>query len=352
MLPFRLTISTPLCKDMEVALLAAQRRGDIRLVKRLLAIFALRDSNSPDKVAALLHVSVETILDWARRFLCYKLQGLKDKKSPGRKAKLTKSQKRQLAALIDAGPTACGFSSACWRTPLIQHLIHEKFGVFYSVHYLAQLLKNLGFSYQKAKFVADHLDEQQRQLWQQKTFSEAVQVARQQNAYLLFGDEASFPQWGTLSYTWSRRGRQPEVKTSGKRKAYKVFALIDYFTGKLFYQATEARLSSETYAAFLTQVLAKSDRPIVLIQDGARYHTSKAMQEFFAKHAARLTVFQLPSYSPDFNPIERLWKKIKQQETHLHYFPTFDSLKEKVEQALVKFANAPKQILALFGFAA
>ncbi|MEW6126879.1 MAG: IS630 family transposase [Acidobacteriota bacterium] len=352
MLPFRLTISTPLCKEMEQALQSAQRRGDLRLVKRLLAIFALRDSHSPEHLADLLKVSVAAVLDWAKNFLCYNLKGLQEKKAPGRPAKLTKSQKRQLAALIDSGPSACGFSAACWRSPMIQHLIHQTFGVFYSVFYIAQLLKSLGFSYQKAKFVAHHLDQDKRQLWQQKTLQEAIELARQQNAYLLFGDEASFPQWGTLSYTWSRRGQQPEVKTSGKRKAYKVFGLIDYFTGKLFSQATQERLTSASYEAFLTQVLAQSNRPIVLIQDGARYHTSKAMQAFFGKHADRLTVFQLPSYSPDFNPIEKLWKKIKEQETHLHYFATFESLKEKVEQALVKFANAPKEILALFGFAA
>ncbi len=351
MLPFRLTISTPLCKDLDLALRAAQRRGDIRLVKRILAIFALRDSFSPEQVAALFKVSTDTILDWAKNFLCYKLQGLKDKKSPGRPNKLTPSQKRQLVALLDAGPNACGFSSACWRSPLIQHLIYQKFGILYSVHYLCQLLKNLGFSYQKAKFVADHLDSQKRQLWQQQTLQEAIELARQQNAYLLFGDEASFPQWGTLSYTWSRRGVQPQVQTSGKRKAYKVFGLIDYFSGRLFSQATEERLTSHSYEAFLTQVLSQSERRIVLIQDGARYHTSKAMQSFFARNAERLTVYQLPSYSPDFNTIERLWKKIKEQETHLHYFATFESLKAKVEQALVKFANAPQEILALFGFA-
>jgi hypothetical protein len=38
---------------------------------------------------------------------------------------------------------------------------------------------------------------------------------------------------------------------------------------------------------------------------------------------------------------------IKQQETHLHYFPTFEALTEKVEQALIKFANIPEEILAL-----
>ena len=73
MLPFRLTISTPLCKEMRFTLQAAQRRGDIRLAKRLLAIFVLRDSNSPEQVAALLKVSVATVLDWAKNFLCYNL---------------------------------------------------------------------------------------------------------------------------------------------------------------------------------------------------------------------------------------------------------------------------------------
>ena len=73
------------------------------------------------------------------------------------------------------------------------------------------------------------------------------------------------------------------------------------------------------------------------------------MKSFFEQHADRLTVFQLPSYSPDYNPIEKLWKKIKQQETHLHYFPTFAALTERVEQALIKFSNAPQEILALCG---
>ena len=99
-------------------------------------------------------------------------------------------------------------------------------------------------------------------------------------------------------------------------------------------------------------MLAQTTEHLVLIQDGARYHTNAALRAFFAQQAARLTVFQLPSYAPDFNPIEQLRKKIKEQDTHLHYFPTFASLVERVECALVKFADRPSEILALFGVAA
>jgi hypothetical protein len=87
--------------------------------------------------------------------------------------------------------------------------------------------------------------------------------------------------------------------------------------------------------------------PIVLIQDGATYHTSAETKAFFAQQTARRHVFQLPTYSPDDNPIEKLWKQIKQHDTPLHYFPTFEALTETVEQALLTFANAPKEVLAL-----
>ncbi len=68
-----------------------------------------------------------------------------------------------------------------------------------------------------------------QQVWMEQTWPEILRLAQSKKALLLFGDEASFAQWGSLSYTWSRRGVQPTVKTSGQRKAYKVFGLIDYF---------------------------------------------------------------------------------------------------------------------------
>jgi transposase len=215
---------------------------------------------------------------------------------------------------------------------MIQQLIYERFGVYYNVFYIAQLLKNLGFRFQKAAFVSDHLDEAKRQAWRTTTWPQILRLAQERQALLLWGEEASLPQWGTLTSTWARRGQQPTVKTSGKRKGYKVFGLSEYFTGRLFYHGQEGRLNSATSMAFLKGVLGQTTRPIILIHDGARYHTSAETTAFFAQQTARLQVFQLPTYSPDYNPIEKLWKKIKQQDTHLHYLPTFDALTQKVEQ--------------------
>jgi transposase len=349
MLRFRLTISTTQRQELERKLKTAQQLGDLRLVKWILALFAVAHDQSPDTAARVLDLSAAQLERYVYQFLCYGVRGVSFQKPSGRTPKLTKTQQRELTAVLDAGPHAAGFSGACWRSPMIQQLITERFGVRYNVFYIAQLLKNLGFSYQKAAFVSDHLDDVARRRWRHHTWPQIVQLAREKKALVLFGDEASFPQWGTLTYTWARRGQQPVVKTSGKRTGWKVFGLVDYFTGRFFHQGQEGRFTSATYTAFLMRVLEQTTAHLILIQDGARYHTSAETKRFFAQHAQRLTVFQLPSYSPDYNPIEKLWKKLKQEETHLHYFPTFAALSEKVEQALLKFENAPQEILALCG---
>ena len=142
---------------------------------------------------------------------------------------------------------------------MMQDLVQRRFGVAYHPHSLATLLHNLGFSYQKARFVSDHLNEAKRLEWRRTKWPKMVHHARQRKALLLFGDEASCAQWGSLSYTWAPTGEHPEVPTSGKRKGYKVFGLIDSFSGRLFYKGHEGRFNSETLWPFCATCWPKRD---------------------------------------------------------------------------------------------
>ena len=168
---------------------------------------------------------------------------------------------------------------------------------------MCTLLHNLGFSFQKARFVSDHLDAAQRLAWLQDKWPVLCRAAKRCKGLILFEDEASFAQWGSLSYPWAKRGHQPEVPTSGKRKGYKVFGAIEYFSGRLFSQGIEGRFNSESYQAFLEMIMAQTTEHLCLIHDGAKYHTSQSTKQFLAVHRARITVEPLPSYSPDDNPI-------------------------------------------------
>lgn len=203
---------------------------------------------------------------------------------------------------------------------MIQDLIFSKFKVFYAVFYIAELLRNMGFSFQEARFESAHLNEIKRKEWILKRWPKLLNEAKKLGAYILFGDEASFPQWGTLNYTWVKKGAIPVLRTSGSRKGYNVFGLIEYLSGKFFCQAQEEKLDWSSYIHFLEEVLEKTKKPLFLIQDNAGYHTSAELKRFFEDHTERLRVFELPAYSPDYKAIEMLWEKLKKFEIFIIYF--------------------------------
>jgi transposase len=350
MLTFNLKLSKWQQTELENQLASAETKGDLSEVKRVLALLSLAAGQFVEDIADILKISIETVRLSIHKFLKCGANGLQSKSRPGRPPKLTKTQRKQLSKWIVMGPEKMGFPGACWRTPMIRHLIFKKFGVYYSARYLSELLKNMDFSYQKAAFIGDKQDEKARKKWLKKQWPEILKVANKKDAHIFFGDESSFPQWGSLSYTWAPKGQQPIIKTSGSRKGYKVFGLIEYFTGKFLAKGHEGKLNAETYQEFLKEVMKNTRKHIILVQDNVPYHTSEEMQIFFYEHKDRMTVYQLPVYSPDYNPIEKLWKKVKQAGIHLCYFPTFDDLKSKVNEMLDLFKDTKNEVLSLFGF--
>ena len=336
-------------KELQMVWREAVQRGQPRLIRHVTALLHLGEGLSVAAVAARVGVSRTTVYTWRHDFLLRRTASLHYGTAAGRPSKLTPTQKDRLKELVAAGPLAAGYPTGCWSSRLLQDLLYREFGQFYNAHYVCGLLRNLGFSFQKARFVSDHLDAERRRAWLQQEWPAIVRLARQRGALLLFGDEASFAQGGSLAYTWAPRGQQPVVLTFGRRKAYKVFGLIDYFTGRLFHHGQTERFTAQSYCAFLRIVLAATTQPLILIQDGAKYHTAAATQEFFAAHTERLTVYQLPSYSPDYNPIEHLWKNMKKRTTHNRYFPEFALVCASVEEGLAYFQAHPAAVKRLMG---
>jgi len=339
-------ISKP-SKELEDQLEKAYARGDLRLVKRITALLLFAKELRIGEIAQTVQVCERTIRNWLKGLLLKGVASFVYKFSSGRRPKLTKTQKKALCGILEAGPLAYGLPTALWNSLILQQVILKEEGVFYNRHYVCQLLDNWGFSFQKAKFVSDHLDEAKRAQWRTETWPEILKKAKERKAVLLFEDECSFAQWGSLGYTWARKGKRPLVKTSGKRKGYKGVGVIEYFSGKCVFQPQEDRFNSESYIRFLQKVISQFKRPILLIHDGAKYHTSKATQTFLASVKERLTVYRLPSYSPDYNPIEQLWKKIKKEGTHNQYFPHFQDLKDKVDETLTYFQTQAKEVLSI-----
>jgi hypothetical protein len=111
---------------------------------------------------------------------------------------------------------------------LLRLLIEREFGVLYNRHYVcdAKRLRNLGYSFQKARFVSDHLDEAARQAWLQVEWPRLLQAARQQGAKIMFGDEAtrSVPSGGRSRIPGPGAGSSRRSKPAASARATKSLA--------------------------------------------------------------------------------------------------------------------------------
>jgi putative transposase len=128
--------------------------------------------------------------------------------------------------------------------------------------------------------------------------------------------------------TWGRRGRTPVVEISGKGSGrVSVAGLVCLKPGQRGRLMWRTRLhrgrknergsfSEDDYIAFLDQAHQRLNAPIVLIWDNLNTHVSGRMQTLIAARDW-LTVIRLPSYAPDLNPAEGVWRWMKRGLTNL-----------------------------------
>ena len=149
--------------------------------------------------------------------------------------------------IVEAGPEEYGFESGIWTSAMIAEVIMKEFNVIYNPRYVCSLLKKIGLTYQRAAFESDHLDEEKRKEWERKKWPKILKAAKAKKAVIVFVDEVSFAQWGSLGRTWAPKGKQPKVKTTGKRKALKIFGAIEFFSGVFEYMECDRKFNGKKY---------------------------------------------------------------------------------------------------------
>lgn len=150
MIAFRL--SKKLTKELEIFLSTAFQHNDLRLYRIVQSLLWLEKEYSMKDIAERLNVSRRTTYNWLKKFLTFGTKWLRKEnyKKRGPKAKLTKTQRKELYDMIVQNPEKNGFDSGVWNSAMINELIFRQFGVQYNPRYLPTLLKKMGLSYQKA----------------------------------------------------------------------------------------------------------------------------------------------------------------------------------------------------------
>jgi transposase len=159
-------------------------------------------------------------------------------------------------------------------------------------------------------------------------------------------DEVHFQRHSSLIRMWAPKGQQPRVLSASTRQKIGFFGALNLKTGALLTREAST-FNGETFGDFLSCLLQRTSGQIYLILDNAPWHRARHLKGFFSYHQDRLVRVFLPSYSPELNPIERVWRMTRRQVTHNRYFPSTDDLRTVLNHQFTQWAHPNRALQIL-----
>jgi transposase len=157
-------------KALRALLDEAKRRKDLETWRRAKAVLGYVGGIAVIALSEKLDVTRGSINRWLQWFNAAGADGLRPKPQPGGVPRLSTDQHDELAALIEAGPQAAGFSTGMWTGPMIGELIRRRYGVSYHNHHIPRMLHRLGFSVQRPRKRLARADREKQAIWLKKKF--------------------------------------------------------------------------------------------------------------------------------------------------------------------------------------
>jgi len=208
--------------------------------------------------------------------------------------------------------------------------VEERYGVSYSVPGMNKWLHRNGFSYKKPSGVPHKFDAEKQQ-----QFVEEYARLKQtdgDNEPILFMDAVHPTQSTKLSYGWIRRGERKTVETTGSRTRMNIIGALSLNDIAHTITCEYPQIDSETVCQFfiaIRQTYPVSQK-VHLILDGAGYHRSERVKEW--AYVMNIELHYLPPYSPNLNPIERLWKVMNEHARNNRYFCTAKAFRSAIKE--------------------
>jgi transposase len=308
---------------------------DRRLYQRLTAVRAVAAGKARVEVAELLGVSLTQLGDWLRIFRNQGLDALCTLHNKGDPGNLTAQQLEQLKNEIRSGRFRI--------SDQIRHWLQEAFGVRYTSSGIKQLLKRIGASYHKVTgFLWKADPDKQHEFvahYERQKAAARRPGARRTRRYFV---DACHPLWGLeLVYAcWLLVGQRFLAGMGSGRKRLNILGAYcpddqEYLDLRL----TRDNINGEQFVNLLRLLRAahpETER-FVLYLDRAKYYGSPVVKAWLRRHR-EFQLEPLPTYSPNLNLIERLWKFLRQKALS-RWHPSFKAMQEAVSEVLDHMEN-------------
>jgi len=136
------------------------------------------------------------------------------------------------------------------------------------------------------------------------------------------------------------------------RKSVGYYGAVRLRDGKGLFRKEPEMFDGMTFWSFMRQLESASKevgRRVMVIIDNAKYHHAKLHVGWRQEHQGLFALDFLPPYSPELNPIERVWKRTRRNRLHNIYFPKLELVVEAVEEQFAKWSEPNAELAQLCG---
>ncbi len=310
----------------------AGRVGSPETSVRCTAIQFLLAGTPRDTVCAALVVTERSLRSWVKAFNDRGVDGLIVQKRPGRTAILRGEQATQFARLISDPEQA---DRTFWTAKAFHGYLSETYQVECSYETVVRFFHRQGFALKVPQPWPDRQDEVLREAFRQQL----QELSQDPDVELWFADESGFEGDPRPRRRWDKKGHKTRSTKNGDHLRMNVMGMVCPRTGEFF--AIEASHSdSDTFQAFLNEAdrsVTVQRRRNILIVDNASWHKRKSLNW----HGWE--VMYLPPYSPDLNPIERIWLVMKATWFNNYICRHLDQLLERLDHAILDVIDNPQR---------
>lgn len=268
-------------------------------------------------VVEILMLDEETLRNYVKRYQSGGIKALIADHYQGSVSKLSTIQLNELETHLE--------QNTYLTVEAIIARVHEEYDVSYTLSGMTYLLHRLKFTYKKSKLVPAKADKKKQE--QFLTQLEDLKASKGKNDPILYMDGVH-PQHNTmLAYGWIKKGQDNIVKSNTGRQRVNINGALDSETHAVITREDES-INALSTIELLKKVEVAYPLAIIIyvICDNARYYRSKLVGQFL--ETSKIQLIFLPSYSPNLNLIERLWKFMKKKVLYNKYYEKFDTFKE------------------------
>ncbi len=323
--------------------------------QRYHALILVAQGYSYREIGRILLADEETISQWVTLYQARGLDALKNHSGWGGEhgqrflnAKQLEGLQQTLTSTAMPG-TKLGSG---WTAKAIRKLIRDKYATSYSKSGVRKLLAELGWSYQRGRklYIRRSVAEQARFILETEEVL-AEYAASGELVVPLAGDQSKVYLEGTLARRWNPVGQQPLVADAARSKqAENIYGAIHLGTGEEVSTFCIDWQDSDATIAWLEMILEEHPGGQILLWiDGASHHTSDEVAEWLEEHP-RLRVIHFPAYTPEENPKEATWKRMKEEVSQHCWHETMAELKKAINDYYQTAKQHTVNFLNKFGY--